>query len=205
MSIQKMKLRNSLLVLCVLVAGSLRLLGASSVFIPLTNFTPICAMALFGGTYFSNRIHSFLFPLLALLLSDLLLMQVFYPGMRSGLLYSGWGWTYGAFLLMIGMGSLIKKVTLKNMVIAAVSAALVHWILTDFGVWISGGLDVSTGKTLAPNLQGWIQCNLQALPFLKNMIMSNLVYCSLMFGGFEYAQRRFKNLQVSKIPQPSIV
>lgn len=199
MPIQKIKLRNSILVICILLAGSLRLLGASTLFIPLTNFTPICAMALFGGTYFSNRTNSFLFPLLALFLSDLLLMQVFYPGMRSGLLYAGWGWTYASFLLMVGMGGLIKKVNLKNMVIAAVSAALIHWLLTDLGVWLSGGIDLSTGKALAPTLQGWIQCNLQALPFLKNMFMGNLVYCSLMFGGFEYAQRRFRSLQLSKL------
>lgn len=199
MSVQKINLRNSILILCVLLAGSLRLLGASTIFVPLTNFTPICAMALFGGTYFSNRTSRFVFPLLALFLSDLLLMQVFYPGMRNGLLYTGWGWTYASFILMVGIGSLIQKVNLKNMVLAAGSAALMHWLFTDFGVWISGGLDVSTGKVLEPNLHGFIQCNLQALPFLKNMLMGNLIYCSLMFGGFEYAQRRFKNLQLSPI------
>lgn len=198
MSIQKISLRNSILVLCIFAVGFLRLLNQSFIFTSLSNFTPIGAMALFGGTYFRNKTKSFLFPLLALLISDILLMQIFYPGMRSGVLYSGWGWTYASFTLIVLIGRWVKKVNPKNIIIVALSAAMTHWVITNFGVWLAGGLDISTGKSLDRNLHGFIQCYLQSLPFLKNMLVGNLMYGALMFGGFEYLEHRFTNLQLQK-------
>jgi hypothetical protein len=63
--------RTNVLVAMILSAGIWRLC-ISSGHSPLTNFTPIGAMALFGGCYFENRWKAFLVPLLTLWLSDLL-------------------------------------------------------------------------------------------------------------------------------------
>lgn len=191
MSLQKINARTSLLVLCIFLVGFLRLFTEARMLTPLINFTPIGAMALFGGTYFRSRTKSFLFPLLALLISDVLLMQLFYPGLRSGLLYSGWVWTYASFALMVFIGRAVKKVNVKNILIASLSAALVHWIVTDYGVWLAGGLDMATGKELQKNLHGLVQCYVQALPYLKNMLVGNILFSAIMFGGFEYMQHRF--------------
>ena len=37
------------------------------------NFTPIGAMALFGGAYLKNKSHAFLIPVLSLWISDLVI------------------------------------------------------------------------------------------------------------------------------------
>ena len=37
------------------------------------NFTPLCAIALFGGKYFNNKYLAYLLPLLALWFSDILI------------------------------------------------------------------------------------------------------------------------------------
>ncbi|HET7819717.1 MAG TPA: DUF6580 family putative transport protein, partial [Bacteroidia bacterium] len=64
--------RTSVLAIIILSAGIWRLCITSS-HSSLTNFTPIGAMALFGGCYFADRWKAFLLPLLTLWLSDLLL------------------------------------------------------------------------------------------------------------------------------------
>lgn len=196
MSTQKINPRVSVLVLFIILAAVLRLLNTGSTLSPLANFTPIGAMALFGGTYFNTRWKGFFFPLLTLFISDVIMMKVIYPGHRNGLLYNGWYWTYGAFAVMVLMGHFIKKVSFTSVVIAAVSAALAHWMITDFGVWLGGGLDITTGRPYTRDLQGFIQCYVLAIPFMKNMLVGNLLYGSVLFGGFEYLQKRYPVLQL---------
>lgn len=196
MSIQKINPRASVLVLFIILAALLRLLNTGSTLSPLANFTPIGAMALFGGTYFNTRWKGYFFPLLTLFISDIIMMKVIYPSFGNGLLYSGWYWTYGAFVMMVLIGHFIQKVSFTSVVIAAVSAALTHWIITDFGVWMAGGLDITTGKPYTRDLGGFIQCYVLAIPFMKNMLIGNLLYGGILFGGFEYLQKNYPVLQL---------
>jgi len=122
-------------------------------------------------------------------------MQTTYKMHSSGLLYSGWVWVYAAFAVMVLTGNFIKKVSLKSVVTAAVAAALAHWAITDFPVWMNGGLDISTGKALTKDWHGFVQCYLQAIPFMKNMLIGNIVYSGILFGGFELLQKRYPVLQ----------
>ncbi|MCA6438429.1 MAG: hypothetical protein IM581_00705 [Chitinophagaceae bacterium] len=196
MSTQKINPRVSVLVLFIILAAVFRLLNTGSTLSPLANFTPIGAMALFGGTYFNTRWKGFFFPLLTLFISDVIMMKVIYPGHGNGLLYNGWYWTYGAFAVMVLIGHFIKKVSFTSVVIAAVSSALAHWMITDFGVWLGGGLDIITGRPYTRDLQGFIQCYVLAIPFMKNMLVGNLLYGGVLFGGFEYLQKRYPVLQL---------
>ncbi|HRA74255.1 MAG TPA: hypothetical protein PLB11_15700, partial [Flavobacterium sp.] len=58
------------------------------------NFTPIGAIALFGGTFLKDKKMAFGLPLAALLVSDLLL-QLIKPGSAF---YEGWFWVYLSFI-----------------------------------------------------------------------------------------------------------
>jgi len=55
------------------------------------NFTPVAAIALFGGTYLHKKYLAFLVPLTALFISDLILG--FHPVM---------GWVYAGFTVTVG-------------------------------------------------------------------------------------------------------
>jgi hypothetical protein len=179
--------RTGLLALMILSAGAWRLFisgGHSS----LGNFTPVGAMAMFGGCYFSDKGKAYLFPLLTLWLSDVLLSYfVYFHEWR--LFYGGFLWTYGSFALMVVIGSFIKKASVKTVVLAGISAALMHWIITDFGVWMGGQLYPKTAE-------GLVTCYVAAIPYMKNMLIGNLVFGGVMFGTFELAQRKFPVLQV---------
>ncbi len=200
MSLNKINPRVSLLLVFIALTAGLRIFSATTTGAQtaLANFTPIGAMALFGGAYFNTKWKGYFFPLLALFLSDVVMMKVVYAGsgLSNGLLYDGWYWTYGAFALMVLIGSFIKKVNFKTVIIGAVAAALMHWIVTDFGAWLGGCTDVTTGKLYTRDMNGLIKCYVLALPYLKNMLIGNLVYGAVLFGGFEYLQKRYPALSL---------
>ncbi|MCK9402517.1 MAG: hypothetical protein M0Q26_03875 [Chitinophagaceae bacterium] len=196
MSLKKINPRTTMLILFIVVTGLLRVMSAGKLLSPIANFTPLGAMALFGGTYFNSRWKSYLFPLLALFASDMVMMQLFYKTYSNGLLYNGWLWTYSAFAVMVLIGKYVKKVNFKSVVTAAVTAALAHWLITDFGVWLGGGLDVTTGRALTADWHGFVQCYVQAIPFLKNMLLGNIIYSGILYGGFEALQKRYPSLRL---------
>lgn len=180
--------RTALLSAIISFAGVWRLL-VSGAYIPFENFTPVGAMALFGGCYFANKGKAFLVPLFSLFLSDIIIMQLFYPEHSTALLYEGWPWVYSSFALIVCIGFFIKRVSLGSVFASALLAALLHWVVSDFGIWM-GGIDVSTGLPFTKDFSGLLKCYILALPFLKNMLLGNLVFSALMFGAFELAQRR---------------
>ena len=180
--------RTGILAAMILSAGAWRLFITSG-HSPLTNFTPIGAMALFGGYYFADRWKAFLVPILTLWLSDLFLSYfVYYHEWRW--FYDGFVFTYGSFALMVMIGRFIKKVNIKNVILTGVLAALLHWIITDFGVWLDG-------RIYQMNFKGFVACYVAALPYLQNMLIANLVFGAIMFGVFELAQRKFPVLSLN--------
>ena len=195
MSLNKINFRTVVLVLMIVIAAVLRVLSAGKVISPLANFTPIGAMALFGGCYFKDKLKACLVPLTTLLLSDVVMMQTIYREHANGFLYSGWGWIYASFALMVVMGHFIKKVNVTNVVLAAIGAALLHWLVSDFGVWLGGGTDITTGQPYTRDAHGLMMCYWLAIPYMKNMLIGNLLYGALLFGGFELLQRRYPRLQ----------
>jgi len=161
-----------------------------------SNFTPIGAMALFAGAHFTERWKALLLPFLTLFISDVIIQQFFYHGQYGVLLYEGWYWTYAAFALIVLLGRwMIRKVSAKSVLLAVVSASLAHWLITDFGTWLGGGLDISTGKPYTADWEGLTKCYYLALPFLKDFALGAISYSAVMFGSFEWVQKRFPILQ----------
>ena len=191
---KQLNIRFIILLLIVALMGFFRIISHKLNLGAIANFTPIGAMALFGGAYFKGYTKAYSFPIITLFLSDIILMQVFYSDHASGLLYKGWYWTYLAFALMVIIGRYINKVTIKSFLISAVSAALIHWLISDFGVWYGGGTNIATGKLYPPTFSGLIECYIMAIPFMKNMLLGNLIYGAILFGSFELAQRKFPML-----------
>jgi hypothetical protein len=195
MSLNKINFRTVVLILMIVIVALGRVLTAGRVLSPLANFTPIGAMALFGGCYFNDKWKAYLVPLGILLLSDVVLMQSVYKEHSNGFLYSGWGWIYASFALMVMIGNFIKKVTIKSVLLAAVAAALTHWIVSDLGVWLAGGTDITTGQPYTRDVHGLAMCYYLAIPYLKNMLIGNVLYGALLFGSFELLQKRYPRLQ----------
>src|SRR5579863_6482142 len=113
--------RTGVLALMIITAGVWRLVLATPIMTPLSNFTPIGAMALFGGYYFKSKWKAFLVPLATLWISDVIIDSVVYYHTLTWF-YDGFLWTYGAFALMVMIGMFIRKVNIKNVIIAGLVA-----------------------------------------------------------------------------------
>lgn len=192
MSLKKINIRNSILILIIIAAGSTRLMHLGS-FSSWTNFTPIGAMAMFGGVYFSDKIKAYAVPLITLFLSDLILNYTFYININGKI--DAVIWMYLSFMLMVYVGTKIKKVNAKNIVIASVVTVFIHWIVSDIGAVLM------VGSMYPKTFAGYLAALIGAIPYERNLLVSNLVFSALMFGGFEYAKAKFPALQFSKQPE----
>jgi len=142
------------------------------------NFTPIGAIALFGGAHFADKRWAFAVPLAAMAVSDAVLRSLF-----------GWGFdpvVYATFALIVCLGFLLRsgKIAPLRVAAAAFAAALVFYLTTNFAVWAAG---VIYPKTLA----GLVTCYVAAIPFFGATLAGDLFYSAVIFGGFAWAERRY--------------
>ena len=143
------------------------------------NMTAIGAVALFGGAYFSRRWLAVLVPLAAMLLSDIALSYTLYAG--RGLSIEPM--TYICFLLTVGLGMLLRdRISFGSVTIAAVAASVMFFLLSNGWVWLGGSM-------YPHNAMGLIESYIAGLPFAQNMLVGNLFYCGVLFGGMEACQR----------------
>ena len=139
------------------------------------NFTPIAAMALFGGAYFADKRLAFIVPLAAMLLSDLIIG--FHTGMPV---------VYFSFALMVLIGMrMSKNINPKSVAIGALSASILFFLVTNFAVWM-----MST-TLYSKDFSGLTACYVAAIPFFHNTLLGDLLFTSVLFGGFYLAKQRF--------------
>lgn len=136
------------------------------------NFTPIAALALFSGVLFRDRVMALAMPIGVMLVSDLFL------GWHNTIPY-----VYVAFALMVFLGRSIRnQATVGYIAGGGITGALLFFLITNFGVWISGTMYPATWE-------GLIAAYVAAVPFLHNMILGTLFYSAVFFGAFHLAER----------------
>lgn len=190
---EKLNLRFGVITLIVLFAALSRLIPHPS------NFAPIGAMALFGAAYYSKRYIAFLVPILAMWISDLILNNVVYGSYFDHFVwfYNGSIFTYGAFALIVVLGLFsLKKIRISNLLFSALSASVVFFAVSNFGVWLTSGLYPHT-------FSGLTACYAAGVPFFHNTIMGDLVYTGAMFGLFELCARQIPWLRLSPVVSSS--
>ncbi|MCG8372354.1 MAG: hypothetical protein MI700_02420 [Balneolales bacterium] len=175
-----------------LVISGLILIAAISRMIPHPlNFAPIGAMSLFGAAYFTNKKFSFILPLLAMFISDLLVNNIIYGAYYQSftLFTPGFGWVYGSIAAIVLVGIfLFRKVTFTRILAGSLSASILFFLITNFGVWLSD-------PDYPLNFAGLMLSYEMAIPFFKNTIAGDLFYCTVLFGGFEFAKAKIPQLQ----------
>ena len=192
MSFLKFDLRAALLLVFITTIAAVRvIINFDTQISPLANFSPVGAMALFGGAYFNKQWKAFSFPLLMLFLSDLVLQQTVFKAYGNGILYGGWYWVYGAFALMtLAARWLLKRITIKSFILSVLVCVFIHWTVTDIGVWYGS-------KIFSQNLQGYIDCLVVAIPYELRFLTGTIVYGTILFGIFEWMQQRYSILKTA--------
>lgn len=165
----------------VVLAGIILLAALSRLLPHPPNVTPILAMCLFGGAYFTEKRWAFAVPLLAMIVSDLAL------SLLSGyaLLTPMRAVVYGCLLGVVALGTgLLRRITTLRVAAGALSGAVGFFLVTNFAVWAGGTLYPMTWA-------GLVECYVAAIPFFRNTLIGTLGYSTALFGIFEMAKLRF--------------
>ena len=153
--------RQFVIIAFLLIAVLLRLIPH------LPNFTPVTAIALFGGLYFTRKSWAYLAPLFIMVISDLFI------GFHSISIS-----VYAAFLLVSFIGTQTKKPSVFTILLSSIS----FFIITNFGVWLIGYPKTWTG---------FVECYTLAIPFFRNSLLGDFFYSGVMILGFNYVQKRY--------------
>lgn len=172
-------------VICLAVFVALIAAGALSrvCFRELPNFAPIAAMALFSGYYFRSAKVAVLVPLLAMVLSDLVI--------------GGYEWqmmlvVYGALMLPVALRGLLRKhlriergslestaSALGGLLTCSLASSLFFFLVTNFAWWPWSMYD--------HDLAGLILCYQQGIPFFRNTLAGDLFFGNVLFCSYAVA------------------
>jgi uncharacterized protein DUF6580 len=154
------------------------------------NFTPVEAIALFGGAYFSDRRLAFLVPLGAMALADAVILGTLSQEM-AGYWYRSAPIVYACIAVtVLGGFGLRGRVGFARVAGFSFASAVFFFLATNFAVWAladSGGSEACT--------RGLLPCYVAALPFFNGTLAGTLAWSAILFGGFELLRRRWDLLQ----------
>ncbi len=144
------------------------------------NFAPLGAMALFGAAYFGKKGSGLLCVILAWFVSDLVLNNFIYTTQSGFSLFTkGSIFIYGSIVLIYILGKILfKKITVGRMLAGSLSASVIFFTISNFGVWMQGGLYPMTWG-------GLITCYSMAIPFFQSTLSGDLLYSGLLFIAYE--------------------
>lgn len=180
--------RNNVIIAMILLAAFSRLLPH------LPNFTAVGAMALFAGAFLPVRI-AWLLPIVAMFISDLVINNVIYADFYGQFVWltPAVAWSMLAVALIALLGSrLLVKVSAFRVIGASLSASVIFFLVSNIGPWLT--LDIY------PNtLAGLGMAYIAAIPFFGNMLLGDLFFCAILFGGFALMAGRWHSLS-AKFP-----
>lgn len=146
------------------------------------NFSPVAAVALFAGAQLAPRWLACLVPMLALLISDLVL------GLHSTLPA-----VYLAMLLTVWLGgAACRSGRAVHIAGAVVGSALLFFSVTNLAVWWVGGLYPQTAAGLAA-------CFGAAIPFFQNTLLGTASFAFILFGGLRLSERAVPALRAGRL------
>lgn len=154
-------------------------------FIP--NVAPLTAMALFAGAYYGRTTWAFILPLVARLVSDVLVNTLVYNMAFDGasffspdmlLIYA----CYPLFTLVGNWVGLNRNV--GKTIAGSTLATVLFFVISNYAVWQFGTMYPATAA-------GLTTCYTLALPFYQYTFLGDLAFTALFFGSY-YAVVAFK-------------
>lgn len=164
------------------------------------NFTPLVAMALFGGAMLQKKWQAYLIPLAAYLISDVVFALI------GGTGFYGVSqlFVYGSMLLVTALGTTMGRPKALKVLGYSLSGSAIFWIISNFGVWFANYLSVGSPAHEAGLTIGLTY--LRALPFYNmysnelffGAFVGDLFYSAVLFGVYALAQKNIPALRYSK-------
>ncbi len=163
-----------------MLALGLLLIGVAARLLPhAPNFSPVIAIALFGGVYL-RRSQALWLPLFLMIVTDLGL------GLHATVPF-----TWGSVLLISLIGLWARnRSSLKMIFASSVVSAFLFFVVTNFGAWLA---------YYPQTREGFVSCYMLAIPFFRMTLLSTLAYTAVMFGVYELVARRVRSTQLATV------
>ena len=139
------------------------------------NFTPIVAVAIMSGYLFKNLYLSILVLFFSMIVGDMFI------GFYSNMFYV----YFPLFVITYFCFFKNKNINAKNLFIYGIVSSVVFFIISNLGVWVSSDM-------YEKNISGLINCYIMAIPFLKNTIISTILFSYLSFISISTYNKKVK-------------
>ncbi len=158
-----------------------------------SGFSPVIAIALFSGFIIKQKDFSFLLPLLALFVSDVVIQFLYTQDLfpYAGF-YSGQWKNYLILMSATLIGWLLKGRNYSSLAIGAVGAPTVFFLLSNFGVWAG-----TSEAVYSRNFNGLLTCYAAGLPFYKNALIATVVFLPVILLSYNYMTAKRAQLTVA--------
>jgi hypothetical protein len=156
-----MKQKENLIILFILIAVWFRLIPH------LPNFTPVTALALFSGLMLKRKWLSIGIPLVAMMVSDLVL------GFSAISI-----WVYLGFASITIIGWFLDKMNAKSILLSS----LIFFIVSNFGAWLIG---------YPHTIEGLMMCYTLAIPFFGYSILGDLFWGYTFKHSYKFIESKF--------------
>ncbi|HRG38777.1 MAG TPA: hypothetical protein PK289_09615 [Bacteroidia bacterium] len=164
------------LTMAILIAAMSRL------FPHIPNFTPIAAMALFGGAHFKDKVSAVLIPLIAMFISDCFIQLTTGTGFHITMFP-----VYFSITLITFIGMYVKRnMNVQSVMIGSLVSSVLFFMITNFAVWIAYNYD--------QGFNGLVSTYIMGIPFFAHTIAGDLFFNGILFGSFYFAQKRIPAL-----------
>lgn len=156
-------------------------------------FAPMIAMAIFGGAVIKDKKIAFLFPLLAMFVSDGLYQLLYMNGVGNipGF-YDGQALNYILFGGLTVFGFFIKNFNIKKIALACISAPTAYFLVSNFLVWASSS--PLAGLARPKTFNGLMMCFADGMPFYPWSVASTFVFSGILFGSYYLMTKKTTSL-----------
>lgn len=166
----------------IFITSAIMVAAVSRLFPHIPNFTPIAAIALFGGAYFTDKRMAVIVPLIAMLITDVALELLTGWGFHDTMIY-----VYVAFVLTSVIGMFVgRNTSVLSIAGGSLASSVLFFIITNFGVWAASGFQAGIAGLNTTYLLG--------IPFFAPTLAGDLVFNALLFGAFYLAQVKYPSL-----------
>lgn len=168
----------------IFLAIGLMVIGACARMIPhMPNFSPTESIAIFGAAYLGRNVLPYVVPIFTMYFTDLIINNTiarpFFPNQEGVVLWSNYMlFNIIAVICIVYMAQkMLHRINLKNVVISALAASIIFFLITNLGaLW-------SPTPLYSKDLAGLMTSYAAGLPFFRTTLLSNLLFTGVIFGS----------------------
>ncbi|MCE3282517.1 MAG: hypothetical protein K0Q66_1254 [Chitinophagaceae bacterium] len=158
-----------------------------------SGISPVFAIGLFSGLLISDKSRSFLLPLLAVFISDMIIEGLYQLGEFD---FRGfYTWQLFNYALLAGtalIGWALKGKNYGSLLFGAFAAPTLFFILSNFGAWY-----IDTFNIYPDTLAGLQASYAAGLPFYGRSLMATLVFLPMILVCYNYLVKRTTALKLA--------